>query len=83
MKRWIHATTDADLLGDWLDGTEYEGDKTGLYQDVMNHWQKAFDRGTDAAWKAYHKWLDETAGKLNGAFASGRDLDRWAFSQTR
>ena len=82
MKRMIKAARnfgDEKLMGHWTDGTEYEGDLTGLVQDVENHYNKAQLRNTPNAWREYKKWLDKTAAKFGGAFNDGDHLEQWAF----
>ena len=85
MKRMIRASRnfgDENLMGHWTDGTEYEGDLTGLVQDVENHYNKAQLRNTPNAWKEYKKWLDKTAGLFGDTFRDPIDLENWAFDQS-
>lgn len=82
MKRMIRASRnfgDDRLMGHWTDGTEYEGDLTGLVQDIENHYDKAKLRGTDNAWKEYQRWLKKTAALFGDSFRDPVDLENWAF----
>ena len=85
MKRMIRASRnfgDEHLMGHWTDGTEYEGDITGLIQDIENHYNKALLRGNDYGWKEYHRWLRKTAGLFGDTFRDPVDLENWAFDQS-
>lgn len=82
MKRMIISSLNPNLI-DWTYGSEYEGRKYQLAQDIVRRRQDALDSGVIEEWKDYRSWVKGLVDMFSNVFDNVRELEEWALKQVK